>query len=114
MLNEAWTRSQNADIAEALEKLGYRKKENRWLTKAEYDQRPEGRLERSLREGRIEAGMSAAQVRKALGLPLNRTRIASSSQVVEVWEYGSAGTKFVVQLSRRKQQDDFVVTAVGQ
>ena len=114
MLIEAWTRSQNADIAEALEKLGYRKKENRWLTKAEYDQRPEGRLERSLREGRIEAGMSAAQVRKALGLPLNRTRIASSSQVVEVWEYGSAGTKFVVQLSRRKQQDDFVVTAVGQ
>ena len=114
LLMETWARNKNPDLAEALEKRGYRLKESRWLTQAEYDQRPEGRLERALREGRIEVGMSATQVRQALGLPVRASRFVTAALVQEVWEYGSGGTRFLVQLSRRKNDAEMTVTTVGQ
>ncbi len=114
LLMETWGRNKNPDLAEALEKRGYRLKENRWLTQTEYDQRPEGRLERALREGRIEVGMSATQVRQALGLPVRASRFVTAALVQEVWEYGAGGTRFLVQLSRRKNEPDLTVTTIGQ
>lgn len=113
LLMETWARARNPDLAEALEKRGFRLKGDRWLTQSEYDLRPEGRLERALREGRIEVGMSSAQVRQALGLPLRASRFVTAALVQEVWEYGGSGTKFVVQLSRRKNETELTVVSVG-
>jgi hypothetical protein len=114
LLMDAWSKSANPDVALAIERAGYRLKGKQWLTAEEYSKRPEGRLERALREGRIEAGMSAEQVTQSLGPPAARTRLITAGQTLEVWTYGgSGGSSVVVQLGRRRRQDELRVTAVG-
>jgi hypothetical protein len=114
LLMEAWAKSANPDVTAAIERAGYRLKGKQWLTAEEYNNRPEGRLEKALREGRIEAGMSAEQVTQSLGQPEARTRLITLGQTLEVWTYGgSGGASVVVQLGRRRRQDELRVTAVG-
>lgn len=114
LLIEAWAKHANPDVTAAIERAGYRLKGKQWLTAEEYNNRPEGRLEKALREGRIEAGMSAEQVTQSLGQPAARTRLITLGQTLEVWTYGgSGGASVVVQLGRRRRQDELRVTAVG-
>ena len=115
LLMEIWSKTQNNDIAEALEKAGYHLKDRTWLTEAEFRRRPEGRLEQALREGRIEPGMSAEQVQQSLGKPDNLARAYSAGQVTEIWSYGSSpADRLIIQLSRRKHQKQLLVTQIQQ
>jgi hypothetical protein len=102
-------------ISERLEKLGYRKKEGRWLSTKEFQAQPEAEIERAMREGRVALGMTADQVRKSLGQPASRSRAASAGEVSEVWNYGTPGnSRLSVSLVRRRNQAEPVVVQVSQ
>lgn len=102
-------------IAERLEKLGYHKKDGRWLTTKEFQSQPEALVERAMREGRVTTGMTSDQVRKTLGQPVSRSRSVSAGQVSEVWIYGTPGnSRLTVFLNRGRNQTEPLVTHVAQ
>jgi hypothetical protein len=102
-------------IAARLQELGYVLKKGRWLTADESKAIPEGKLEKALREGRVEQGMTATQVLKSLGAPLTTTRIASSGQIGEVWTYGQAGaSRLTIYLVKRATQIEARVVGIDQ
>jgi hypothetical protein len=116
LLIEAWKRNPKAgDIIERLKKLGYHLFEGTWLSASEFSDRPEGQLERAIREGRVEPGMTAGNVRRALGEPLSKARAATAGQVTEIWTYGlSDASRLVVRLMKRAEQKESTVVDVTQ
>ena len=100
LLIDAWKHNPKAgDIIERLKELGYRLFEGNWLSASEFSDRPEGQLEQAIRQGRVETGMTAGNVRRALGEPLSKARAATAGQVAEVWTYGlSDASRLVVRL----------------
>ena len=114
LLQEAAARQPKAaEIAARLEQLGYRQKDGRWMTEAEFKAIPEGRLEKAMREGRVETGMTAPQVIRCLGLPLTSTRIASLGQISEIWTYGQAGSShLVVYLAKQQGKEEAKVIGI--
>lgn len=116
LLIDGWIRNQKAtDLAERLQQAGYVLHEGTWLTEAQYNSRPEGRLEQAIRSGRIEAGMTASHVRRSLGEPQRQARSATSGQISEVWTYDqSNATKLVVRLQRNRRQTELTVVDVTQ
>jgi hypothetical protein len=72
-------------------------------------------LERAIREGRVEPGMTAGNVRRALGEPLSKARAATAGQVTEIWTYGlSDASRLVVRLMKRAEQKESTVVDVTQ
>jgi hypothetical protein len=116
LLIEAWKRNPKAgDIIERLKELGYRLFEGSWLSAAEFSDRPEGQLEQAIRQGRVETGMTAGNVRRALGEPLSKARAATAGQVTEVWTYGlSDASRLVVRFVKRTDQKESTVVNVAQ
>jgi hypothetical protein len=116
LLIEAWKRNPKVgDIIERLKELGYRLFEGSWLSAAEFSDRPEGHLEQAIRQGRIETGMTAGNVRRALGEPLSKARAATAGQVAEIWTYGlSDASRLVVRLVKRTDQKESTVVSVAQ
>lgn len=115
LLLEAWQRNPAPEVAEQLQRYGYRQKDGKWLTLAEFNARPEERLEQALREGRIEKGMTGRQVRRGLGEPLSLTRTATAGQVSEIWSYSQIDkTRLTVHLVKRRGQEDLHVIEVTQ
>jgi hypothetical protein len=116
LLIEAWKRNPKAvDIIERLQKLGYHLFEGKWLSASEFADRPEGQLESAIRQGRIESGMTAGNVRRAMGEPLSKARAATAGQVVEIWTYGlSDASRLVVRLVKRAEQKEALVVEVEQ
>lgn len=116
LLIEAWKRNPKAvDLAERLQKAGYRLSGETWVTSAEFDARPESHLAQSIRAGRIETGMTASNVRQSLGEPQRLARAATSGVVTEVWTYDSAGsTRLTVRLKRNRRQSELTVVDVAQ
>lgn len=104
-----------AEVAGRLQKAGYRLHDGQWLTQEQFAARPEGRVEQAIREGRIEPGMTAGQVRRALGEPLSLARAITAGVVTEVWSYGQPDTsRLVVRLVRKRRQTEATVVDVGQ
>src|SRR5262245_16575417 len=67
LLIDAWKRNPRAkDVIERLEKDGYRLDGDNWLSAAEFENRPEGKIERAIRASRVEPGMTPSQVRRSL------------------------------------------------
>jgi len=116
MLIDGWKRNPKAsDIAERLQKEGYHLDAGNWLTADEYNNRPEGQLEKAIRAGRVEVGMTVSHVRRSLGEPVSVARAITSGQVTEVWKYGlTDATHLVVRLVRRAGQSELTVVDVGQ
>ncbi len=116
LLIDAWKRNPKAgDVIERLKELGYRLFEGSWLSASEFSDRPEGQLEQSIRQGRVETGMTAGNVRRALGEPLSKARAATAGQVAEVWTYGlSDASRLVVRLVKRADQKESTVVSVAQ
>jgi hypothetical protein len=72
-------------------------------------------MQAALREGRVEVGMTADQIRKGLGPPRTATRFATAGETTEVWTYGQAGgSQLVVYFQRQKPQPDSRVVGVDQ
>ena len=115
LLESAERNPTSAEVAERLERAGYRLRDGVWLSAEDFDTRTESRLERALREGRVEPGMTGTQVRKGLGSPLSIARSATSGQICETWLYGQAETsRLAVLLVKRRSQLDLQVVEVRQ
>lgn len=115
-LIEAHMKNPNAaDIEEKLTQLGYRLVDGVWMSDLEFNARPEGRLDRAIREGRVEAGMTAAQVRRSLGEPLSFARAATAGQIVELWTYGLTDTsRLTIRLVKTRRQQEATVADVSE
>jgi hypothetical protein len=115
LLIDAWKRNPKAtDIAEQLEKDGFHRDGNNWLSAAEYNNRPEGQIEKAIRAGRVEPGMSPSQVRRSLGEPAAQARVVTAGQVTEVWRYEvSESIHLIVRFVRRAGQTEMAVIDVS-
>lgn len=116
LLIDGWMRnSQARDIAERLDKAGYHLFEGTWLTEEEFASRPEGRMEKAIRAGLAETGMTTAQVRRSRGKPDSLSRAVTSGQVTELWSYAlSDGSHLVVRFVKRAGQSEATVAEVVQ
>lgn len=116
LLMDGWSRNRKAtDLAERLQQSGYRLHEGTWYTEAQFNSRPEGRMEQVIRAGRVEPGMTASQVRRSLGEPQRQARAATSGLVSEIWSYDqSNSTRLVVRLQRNRIQNELTVVNVTQ
>lgn len=115
LLLDAWKRNPKAqDIAERLEKEGYHLFEGKWLTSHEYNDRPEGRLEKAIHDGRVEKGMTVSDVRRSLGEPVTLARAVTAGAVSELWTYTlSDRSNLVVRLVKRAGQRELTVDDVA-
>jgi len=106
LMIQAW--QENPQYSPALEWLtahGYRLKGQTWMTEAEIAQMPISPRELAIREGRLEIGMTASEVRSALGsLPTAMTRAVSRRQISEWWTYADAG--ILVQLAKKNHEEE--------
>jgi hypothetical protein len=102
-------RKQNPDSQEIseqidrrLHQLGYSFKNGELLSNAE----AEALRRASLRQaGRTNVGMTAEQIRKAIGSPTSITRIATSGRMNEVWSYGARETtRLIIHFQRHARR----------
>ncbi|HTI49475.1 MAG TPA: hypothetical protein VL475_00935, partial [Planctomycetaceae bacterium] len=116
LLKDGWKKNPRAtDIAERLERAGYRLHEGAWLNAMEYNNRPEGRVDQAIRTGRVEIGMSAGNLRRSLGEPQRLARSATSGQISEIWTYDQIGaTRLTVRLHRNRRQSEATVVEISQ
>lgn len=116
LLIDGWKRNPQArDIAERLEKAGYRLFEGSWISEEEFTNRPEGRLEKAIRAGSVEPGMTTGQVRRSRGKPDSFSRAVTSGQVTELWSYSlTDGSHLVVRFVKRAGQPEATVAEVAQ
>jgi hypothetical protein len=115
LLIDAWKRNPRAsDITERLEKAGFHRDGNNWLSETEYINRPEGQIEKAIRAGRVEPGMSPSHVRRSLGEPAAQARVVTAGQVTEVWRYEVSETiHLMVRFVRRAGQAEMAVVDVS-
>ena len=116
LLIDGWKRNRQArDIAERLEKGGYRLFEGAWLTEEEFTNRPEGQMEKDIRAGLPKKGMTTGQVSRSRGKPDSFSRAVTSGQVTELWSYSqSDGSYLVVRFVKRAGQSEATVAEVVQ
>ncbi|HTI49792.1 MAG TPA: hypothetical protein VL475_02530, partial [Planctomycetaceae bacterium] len=115
LLIDAWKRNPRAtDITERLEKAGFHRDGNNWLSDTEYNNRPEGQIEKAIRAGRVEPGMSPSHVRRSLGEPAAQARLVTAGQVTEIWRYELSETiHLIVRFVRRAGQSEMAVVDVS-
>jgi hypothetical protein len=108
----AW--KENPDYAPAvawLKENGYVLNQDRWVPAAEVPDHTDVVMDRAVREGRVLPGMTAAQVRSALGTaPDQVTRFATRGRITELWVYESSA--ITVRFSRRNRPEESIVEAV--
>lgn len=116
LLIDAWRRNPKApDIVARLVQEGYHLDQGNWLTTAEYNARPEGQLEKAIRAGRVEPGMTVSHVRRSLGEPISIGRAVTAGQVTEMWTYSATNVShLVVRLVKRAGQSELTVVDVVQ
>jgi hypothetical protein len=116
LLIDAWKRNPHArDVAERLEKAGYRLFEGTWLAEEEFSNRPEGQMEQFIRAGVAKRGMTSGQVRRSRGNPDSFARAVSAGQVTELWSYTlSDGSRLVVRFVKKTGQPEAIVADVAQ
>lgn len=109
LLKQAWTIAEKAApkeadaIAQRLERLGWTRLNDRWLTTGEVKELPRDNVELAMREGRVVKGMTRAQILGTLGKPSRKVRVISASSVQEIWIFGEAGsTAITVHLQRKR------------
>ena len=108
------------EVAGRLRALGLTRAGDRWLDAGAAPDAPPDPGEAAVRAGRVAVGMTADQVRRALGGPTSTTRAATGLSVAEVWVYGRPGAGFggggglAVHLERPRDRpaDDAKVVAV--
>ncbi|MDB5386323.1 MAG: hypothetical protein JWM11_1969 [Planctomycetaceae bacterium] len=91
------------ELLEKLQKMGFRRDGSKWISEAEFLAKPKSDVEKALLDGNIVVGMTAAQVKQSLGVPMSTTRVVVVGQVNEIWSYQSPGSAqpLMIYLSRR-------------
>lgn len=110
---DAWRANpQYSPASDWLTAQGYRQVNDGWFPASAMPAPIETPVQVAIREGRVERGMTSAQVRAALGgEPASITRMASSTQINEWWIYEDAGV--VVQLARQIRDPERIVVGVA-
>jgi hypothetical protein len=103
LLLEAWKQSPDSEeIAQQLEKLGYRQKDGKWMTLAEFNAIPVDPILKAMSRGDVVIGMTSTQVKKSLGAPNSITKVVSADDTAEIWTYGARNTtRLSVHILRR-------------
>lgn len=102
------------DIPNRLKRLGYQLHNGRWLNPEQTKTLPDDPVQQALRRGEIIPGMTAAQVRSALGTPTAIATVLSAAPVTEIWTYGERGTsRLTVRFQRQPRDKDAKVVEVG-
>ena len=116
LLIEGWARNPKAiDLQERLEKEGYKLFDGRWISEQDFANRPEGKLEKAIRAGLVEPGMTAGQVRRSRGQPDSQARSATAGQVTEFWTYRMAdSSQIIVRFVKRAGQAEMSVADVAE
>jgi len=116
LLIEGWRRNPKAsDLVERLDKAGWRLVEGIWMTEADFASRPEGRLDKAIRAGLVEHGMTATQVRRSRGKPDSLARSMTAGQISELWTYTvSNESHLIVRFVKRPGQEEPTVADVTQ
>jgi hypothetical protein len=107
---------QNPQLTSArdwLSRHGYELQSNRWTKPGEDDRDvPDAAVDSAIAEGRVQVGMTGAQVLKALGTkPSSSVRMAFSGSVAELWVFADSG--ITVRLQRRSSAAEAKVVAIG-
>lgn len=107
LLLEAWKLSPDSEeITQRLEKLGYRQKDGKWMTLAEFNAIPVDPIQKAMSLGSVVVGMTSTQVRKSLGAPNSITRVVSADDTAEIWTYGARNTtRLSVHILRRHRSN---------
>lgn len=118
LLLNAWKLAPGEDDTKAaLERLGYRLHDGRWITEKEFEDLPPDRIEEAIKAGEVLLQMTANDVRRALGLPAEIKTSVSAERVTQAWIYGEPGTvRSVVHLLRSSGQpvEQARVIAIGE
>lgn len=109
---EAWeTNKEYAPARDWLSTHGMKLIDGRWLPEAVAAAMPVPPIEKAIRDGRVEIGMTRRQVLSALGGPPTRmTRIATSQGMGEWWEYDTSGV--VIRFVRSRRSSETVVEKI--
>jgi len=98
-------------ISDWLMEQGLQRHGGQWLAKGEVPPEVDDPLAAAVRAGIVQQGMTAEQVKSALGVePTRRTRIATSGHVQEWWLFEDHGLS--VQFTRRRRPEAALVTKV--
>jgi hypothetical protein len=102
------------ELHEKLQKAGYRRDGEKWISAVEFMAKPKSDVERALLDGNIVVGMTGAQVQKSLGVPMSSTRVVVVGQINEIWTYQSPGSAqpLMIYLARRLPAPDSFVVGV--
>lgn len=118
LLLQAWKLAPGEeDTKSALEQLGYRLHNDRWITTKEYEKIPPNQIEEAIKNGEVLIRMTAGDVRRALGAPTEIRTSISAGRVSQAWIYGEPGTlRAVIHLIRSSQLpvDRAEVIAIGE
>jgi hypothetical protein len=106
-LKRAWTNANQSSptdaeqIADRLNRLGWERLNDAWMTKAQIESLPKDNVQLAIREGRVVRGMTVEQVVQTLGQPTRISRIASRRSVSELWNFeAERSTRIVVRFRR--------------
>lgn len=106
LISAAVTYPDSTEIAAALEKIGYRIIDGKWLSPSDRELHSNSQFQKELKEGLVTIGMTAAEVRKSQGVPTSLTRIASNGELREIWSYGRPGDQGGLTIYLRKSHLD--------
>ncbi|MEZ6130028.1 MAG: hypothetical protein R3C59_15195 [Planctomycetaceae bacterium] len=105
-----------ASIAQRLERFGWTRLRDQWMTTEDVARLPRNDVALAMREGRVVAGMKAGQILATMAGPPTRTiRVISARRVQEIWVYGEAGSSAIaihVERGRSQSPDEAVATLV--
>lgn len=88
------------EIGRRLKQMGLVLKNDEWIRPKDLDDPEQRKLERAIREGRVEVGMTRQQIRRSLGAPTVVSRVRSLRSVNEVWMYRlSAASMLAIQFN---------------
>ncbi len=105
-----------AAILEQLEKFGWTRLGDRWMTTREMKSLPRDDVALALRESRVVAGMTREQIVSVMGIPDRRVRVVSGRSVQEIWLYGESGSSRItvhLERSRYEKPEDAVAILVS-
>ncbi|MDA0833282.1 MAG: hypothetical protein O2955_09340 [Planctomycetota bacterium] len=104
-----------AEISERLTQLGLVLKNKDWIRTKDMNDPVQQRLERAIREGRVEVGMTRKQIHRSLGAPTLVSRVRSLRSVDEVWMYRlGASTMLAIQFGQMGRNDGPVARSINE
>lgn len=109
----AWKQNSQYPLAASwLKQNGYALHEGNWVPAELVPPSMESEIEKAIREGRIQKGMTTIQVKTAMGVaPDSMVRFATNGEVKEIWIYDSS--RIIVRFSWKLGDDATIVRSIS-